>query len=70
MTEKQKIEFGQMQAMFFERMAKYPGDKESLMKMLEIFYDWIDKQIDNELSKTLGANSTLLRGNAIKGGKA
>lgn len=70
MTDKQKIEFGQMQAMFFERMSKFPDDKQGLAEMMDIFHKWIDRQIDNELSRVLGVNSTLLRGGVIKGGKA
>ncbi len=70
MTDKQKIDFNQLQSMFFERMSKYPDDKEGLAKMMDIFYGWIDAQVDAELSRVLGANSTLLRNGALKGGKA
>jgi hypothetical protein len=66
MTDKQKIEFLQMQVMYFERMSKYPEDKEALHKMHEIFFDWIDKQINDAMSKYLGANSKLISGGVVK----
>jgi hypothetical protein len=70
MTDRQKIQFRQMQAMFFEDASKYPGDADRIEKQLQIMEGWIDKQIENELSRVLGANSTLLKNGVVKGGKA